>query len=287
MGDENLNRPRTLGDYSRPREPKSNKRCFEDSKKSAAERNVLKIVKNGKLSREHKTAICNKCNTKGHNSRSCTGPREPKSNKRKVPSKGMDDTHSPVGSHTKKKQLLRLQDLQLAHFLHPAHKLTELNDETPYRCDGCKIVGNGTRFSCVSCQFDLHVYCAKCPTMLTSTTNHPHTMSLVVYKPKPNQIEPCQICRNPILGLVYECKSCSFLVHPLCVSRNSGLNQGSAIPTSSSTTQGIGEQIAVGLATNYIYDTITKDEDEEPTADSDALGNDEESGSFFDGFDDV
>nr|GEX50598.1 zinc finger, PHD-type, conserved site [Tanacetum cinerariifolium] len=185
----------------------------------------------------------------------------------------------------------------VAHFLHPAHKLTELNDATSYLCDGCKVVGDGTRFSCVSCQFDLHAYCAKCPTRLTSTTNHPHPMSLVVYKPKPNQTEPCQICRKPILGLVYECKSCSFLVHPLCVSRNSRLNQGSAIPTSSSTTQGIGEQIAVGLATNYIYDTITKDEDEvptadsdalgndeEPTADSDDLGNDEESGSFFHGF---
>ncbi|PWA98545.1 zinc finger, PHD-type, conserved site [Artemisia annua] len=157
----------------------------------------------------------------------------------------------------------------VAHFLHPAHKLAEHNDDTPYICDGCKIVGNGTRFSCASCQFDLHVYCAKCPTRLTSTTNHPHTMSLVVYKPKLNQTEPCQICRKPIQGLVYECKSCSFL------------NQGSALPSSGSTTQRIGEQVAVGLGTNYIYDAITKDEDEKPTADSNALGNDEESGSFF------
>ncbi|GJT54762.1 hypothetical protein Tco_0989816 [Tanacetum coccineum] len=53
----------------------------------------------------------------------------------------------------------------LAHLLHPAHKPTELNDDTPYICDGCKIVGNVTRFSCASCQFDLHhVYSAKCPT---------------------------------------------------------------------------------------------------------------------------
>nr|GFC10942.1 transposase, mutator type [Tanacetum cinerariifolium] len=71
--------------------------------KLAAESDVLKIVKNGKLSREHKAVTCNKCNTKGHNSRSCTGPREPKSNKRKVPSKGMDDTDAPVGSQSKKK----------------------------------------------------------------------------------------------------------------------------------------------------------------------------------------
>ncbi|GKC35712.1 zinc finger, PHD-type, conserved site containing protein [Tanacetum coccineum] len=110
-------------------------------------------------------------------------------------------------------------------------------------------------------------------------------MNLVVYKPKPYQTEPCQICREPIQGLVYECKSCNFLVHPLCVSSNSGLNQvRSALPSSGSTTQrrlttptthshsgstsqGIGEQVGVGLATNYIYDTVK----------------DEGDGDFFDG----
>ncbi|GKE63687.1 mutator type transposase, partial [Tanacetum coccineum] len=55
----------------------------KERKKSAAERDFLKIVKNGKLSREHKTVTCNKCNTKGHNSRSCTGPREPGTNIKK------------------------------------------------------------------------------------------------------------------------------------------------------------------------------------------------------------
>ncbi|GJR92895.1 mutator type transposase [Tanacetum coccineum] len=67
------------------------------------ERDLLKIVKNGKLSREHKTVTCNKCNTKGHNSRSCTGPRVAKTNKRKVPTTGMDDTHAPTGSQANKR----------------------------------------------------------------------------------------------------------------------------------------------------------------------------------------
>ncbi|GJY43180.1 mutator type transposase, partial [Tanacetum coccineum] len=57
----------------------------KERKKSAAERDVLKTV------------TCGKCNTKGHNSRSCTGPRVPQSNKRKVPTKGMDlDTNAPI-----------------------------------------------------------------------------------------------------------------------------------------------------------------------------------------------
>ncbi|GJX37907.1 mutator type transposase [Tanacetum coccineum] len=50
----------------------------------------IKDVKNGKLSRSTKTVTCNKCNTKGHNSRSCTGPRVAKTNKRKVQHR-MDD----------------------------------------------------------------------------------------------------------------------------------------------------------------------------------------------------
>ncbi|GJS62912.1 hypothetical protein Tco_0677476 [Tanacetum coccineum] len=41
-------------------------------KKSTTEIDVLKIVKNGKLSRKHKTVTCDKYKTKGHNSRSCT-----------------------------------------------------------------------------------------------------------------------------------------------------------------------------------------------------------------------
>ncbi|GJS81223.1 mutator type transposase [Tanacetum coccineum] len=81
----------------------NNVRPPKERKKSAAERDLLKIVKNGKLSREHKTVTCNKCNTKGHNSRSCTGPRVAKTNKRKVPTTGMDDTHAPTGSQANKR----------------------------------------------------------------------------------------------------------------------------------------------------------------------------------------
>ncbi|GKA86562.1 hypothetical protein Tco_0808273 [Tanacetum coccineum] len=73
-------------------------------KKSVAEMEILKIIKNGKLSRKHKTVTCDKCKTKGHNSRSCTGLKVPMSNKRKVISKGMDlDTDAPTCSQSKKR----------------------------------------------------------------------------------------------------------------------------------------------------------------------------------------
>ncbi|GJW30235.1 hypothetical protein Tco_0047110 [Tanacetum coccineum] len=79
-------------------------RPSKQRKKSVAEMEVLKIIKNGKLSRKHKTVTYDKCKTKGHNSRSCTGPRVLMSNKRKVLSKGMDlDTDAPTGSQSKKR----------------------------------------------------------------------------------------------------------------------------------------------------------------------------------------
>ncbi|KAI3800689.1 hypothetical protein L1987_28783 [Smallanthus sonchifolius] len=112
-------------------------------------------------------------------------------------------------------------------------------------------------------------------------------MSLVVHKPGPNQTESCQICANPIKGLAYQCKICNFWVHPLCVSSNVGHNQGRTAPSGSApTAHRIGEQIAVGLVTNTIYDQIkgysnASGSDEVPSTSvdasvsSNALGSDE------------
>ncbi|GJY98642.1 hypothetical protein Tco_0516072 [Tanacetum coccineum] len=52
---------------------------------------------------EHKTVTCDKFHNKGHNSRSYTGPRVPKSKKRKVASKVVDlDIDGPTSSQSKK-----------------------------------------------------------------------------------------------------------------------------------------------------------------------------------------
>ncbi|KAI3762898.1 hypothetical protein L1987_53340 [Smallanthus sonchifolius] len=107
----------------------------------------------------------------------------------------------------------------LAHFMHPPHRLTELTANTPYHCDGCKVAGTGTRFTCTICKFNLHDYCAKCPnTWVIFTTKHVHQLSLFLHRPKVNQTQPCQICHSPVEGLAYQCEGCKYLVHPLCVS---------------------------------------------------------------------
>ncbi|GKC20021.1 hypothetical protein Tco_1022171, partial [Tanacetum coccineum] len=63
------------------------------------------IVHRVKMSftREHKTVTCDKFHNKGHNSRSYTGPRVPKSKKRKAISKAVDlDIEGPTSSQSKK-----------------------------------------------------------------------------------------------------------------------------------------------------------------------------------------
>ncbi|GKE26116.1 mutator type transposase, partial [Tanacetum coccineum] len=62
-------------------------------RKSQLKRDVLKIYKSGKLTRNYKTVTCDKCGSKGHNSRTCTGPRNPQSqtSKRKTRTAGEDD----------------------------------------------------------------------------------------------------------------------------------------------------------------------------------------------------
>lgn len=73
----------------------------KERKRSKTERD-FKIVKDGKLSRGHKTVTCDKCGSRGHNQRTCTGPRMPKSKKRKNASKGVDlDSDTPAGSQSK------------------------------------------------------------------------------------------------------------------------------------------------------------------------------------------
>ncbi|GJT20258.1 hypothetical protein Tco_0890195 [Tanacetum coccineum] len=50
----------------------------KERRKSKSDKDVLQIVNNVKLSKEHKTATCDNCKTKCHNSRSCAGPRSKK-----------------------------------------------------------------------------------------------------------------------------------------------------------------------------------------------------------------
>ncbi|KAM0049907.1 putative chromatin regulator PHD family [Helianthus debilis subsp. tardiflorus] len=185
----------------------------------------------------------------------------------------------------------------ISHFLHPAHKLNYTTDTSSYVCDGCQVVGTSSRFTCTTCSFDLHDYCAKCPTRLTSSTSHQHSMSLVVHKSIPNLTESCRICLYPVEGLAYQCKDCNFWVHPLCVSTNSGHSQVSAPAAQPAAqrvtqpaaqraiqpaTQRIAEQIGVGLLKNVLYDVLKPDKvDSSNAVGPSTYGAEEDEGGFI------
>ncbi|PWA73896.1 transposase, mutator type [Artemisia annua] len=66
----------------------------KERRKSRAEKDLVHVTKNGKLTRKLRTVTCDKCGTRGHNSRTCTGPRKAKAkgvgNKRKERSAASD-----------------------------------------------------------------------------------------------------------------------------------------------------------------------------------------------------
>ncbi|KAL0451109.1 UNVERIFIED_CONTAM: putative nucleoredoxin 1-1 [Sesamum latifolium] len=110
------------------------------------------------------------------------------------------------------------QESHSHHFTHPAHPLTAFDSQQDYLCNGCKTPGNGKRYRCQRCDFDLHDYCGTCPRLLSSFMHKNHSLSLVTRKPQgARQVHRiCDVCRDPVEGLFYRCKECEFDVHPLC-----------------------------------------------------------------------
>ncbi|XP_061336770.1 protein VACUOLELESS GAMETOPHYTES-like [Gastrolobium bilobum] len=106
----------------------------------------------------------------------------------------------------------------IQHFTHPSHPLTYIARNTQFLCDGCKILGNGNRYRCSTCDFDLHEYCGTCPTYLSSFMHPIHQLTLAVRRPQGarHNERVCDVCGTHVNGLFYRCNLCDFDVHPLC-----------------------------------------------------------------------
>ncbi|KAK7312370.1 hypothetical protein VNO77_36171 [Canavalia gladiata] len=115
---------------------------------------------------------------------------------------------------------------EISHFSHPQHKLRFEYSEFPFKCDGCKEVGIGSRYKCATCDYDLHMQCG----MITSPTLfHPFYSKCnfeFMSAPPGNTPRYCNACEKDVSGFVYHCRSCGFDLHPCCAKLPTVLDDG-------------------------------------------------------------
>ncbi|XP_034681713.1 uncharacterized protein LOC117911444 [Vitis riparia] len=104
---------------------------------------------------------------------------------------------------------------EIPHFSHPQHKLKFEYIELPFKCDGCKEAGIGSRYKCSICDYDLHTHCA----LPSPSITHPfYTKCSFQFLPRPpgDAARFCNACEKDITGFLYHCNSCGFDLHPCC-----------------------------------------------------------------------
>ncbi|KAF6147952.1 hypothetical protein GIB67_001527 [Kingdonia uniflora] len=102
-----------------------------------------------------------------------------------------------------------------SHPSHPRHNLKLLHVQKPYRCDGCRKVGVGTKYCCERCDFDLHKDCM----FPTTTKVHPFFRNSVFffrYRQPGSFIRYCDACGDDVRGFGYHCREYGYNLHPCC-----------------------------------------------------------------------
>lgn len=115
--------------------------------------------------------------------------------------------------------------VEIPHFSHPQHKLRFEYTEVPFKCDGCKEVGIGSRYRCGLCDYDLHMHCA----IPSPSICHPfYTKCSFQFMSRPPGAGAryCNACEKDITGFVYHCKACGFDLHPCCAKLPMVLDDG-------------------------------------------------------------
>ncbi|KAF2305933.1 hypothetical protein GH714_008980 [Hevea brasiliensis] len=114
---------------------------------------------------------------------------------------------------------------EISHFSHPLHSLKFEYSEFPFKCDGCKEVGIGSRYKCSKCDFDLHMHCA----IPSASIYHPfYTKCSFQFLSRPPGDKPryCNACERDVNGFLYHCKDCGFDLHPCCAKLPMVLDDG-------------------------------------------------------------
>ncbi|WOL19573.1 hypothetical protein Cni_G28375 [Canna indica] len=105
---------------------------------------------------------------------------------------------------------------EITHFSHPQHKLRFEYAGVPFKCDGCKEIGIGSRFKCATCDYDLHRQCAMAPTAPLRHPFYPKCAFHFLARPPGDGPRFCNACERDVTGFVLHCHSCGFDLHPCC-----------------------------------------------------------------------
>ncbi|KAI4367650.1 hypothetical protein MLD38_023361 [Melastoma candidum] len=113
----------------------------------------------------------------------------------------------------------------ICHFIHPEHTLRFETSEFPFKCDGCKEVGIGSRYRCTYCDFDLHMHCA-IPAPVITHSFYPKCSFQFLSRPPGDVPRYCNACEKDVTGFVYHCRACGFDLHPCCAKLPMMLDDG-------------------------------------------------------------
>ncbi|OAY29464.1 uncharacterized protein LOC110601211 [Manihot esculenta] len=114
---------------------------------------------------------------------------------------------------------------EISHFSHPLHPLKFVYSEFPFKCDGCKEVGIGSRYKCSKCDFDLHMHCA----IPSPSIFHPFYYKCsfqFMSRPPGDKPRYCNACERIVSGFLYHCRDCGFDLHPCCAKLPMVLDDG-------------------------------------------------------------
>ncbi|XP_027362118.1 uncharacterized protein LOC113869825 [Abrus precatorius] len=114
---------------------------------------------------------------------------------------------------------------EISHFSHKQHKLRFEYSEFPFKCDGCKEIGIGSRYKCSLCDFDLHMHCA-IPSPTLFHPFYPKCCFQFLSRPPGETARYCNACEKGVNGFLYHCVSCGFDLHPCCAKLPTVLEDG-------------------------------------------------------------
>ncbi|XP_050250461.1 uncharacterized protein LOC126697494 [Quercus robur] len=96
---------------------------------------------------------------------------------------------------------------------YPAHEFEKKNYQKPYRCDGCKELGYGSRYK--RDNVELHRECLF-PSRTTSHEFFPGDTFKFLKKTPGEKERCCDACGMDVKGFVYHCEAKEWDLHPCC-----------------------------------------------------------------------